>query len=417
MAKINVRDRNKNQPLKKPNYEYRFEAAQVAGKRKHITKSGFRTKKEAEIAGAKAYAEYSQSGISFQPTEISVSDYFDYWLKERVVVNLKYNTQRAYSEVIERHIKPKLGFFKLKSLTPATLQAFLNDLKLSGFAKSHIVNIKAIINSALDYAVEPLQFLSNNPMRLVKTPVVTKPKRERIILDTSDWKSIISRFPFGSRFYIPLMIGFYTGVRISECFGLSWDNINLDDSTISIEKQTIKREFGKVSVWCLESLKSISSKRVIKIGETLKNVLAAEKKRQEENEKKYGDLYTVQYIKVCKDEKGEDLHQVISLRKNIKNSLPRVNLVCVDENGELTTSDSFKYASRVIRYELKIAFNYHSFRHTHATLLIGNKAGLKDVQYRLGHSNIQTTLQIYTQTTKESEQRAVDIFENIIKEQ
>ena len=62
MAKINVRDRNKNKPDKKPNWEYRFEAARINGKRKHISKAGFATKKEALNAGAIALATYENAG-------------------------------------------------------------------------------------------------------------------------------------------------------------------------------------------------------------------------------------------------------------------------------------------------------------------------------------------------------------------
>ena len=83
MAKLNIRNRNKdkldaNGKPKPPNWEYRFEGAKIDGKRKHITKAGFRTKKEAEIAGTKALAEYNNAGLSFEPSEVSVSDYLDY---------------------------------------------------------------------------------------------------------------------------------------------------------------------------------------------------------------------------------------------------------------------------------------------------------------------------------------------------
>ena len=65
MAQVNVRNRKKADGSN--NWEYRFEAAKVDGKRKHISKSGFRTKKEALEAGTKALAEYNNAGQHFTP--------------------------------------------------------------------------------------------------------------------------------------------------------------------------------------------------------------------------------------------------------------------------------------------------------------------------------------------------------------
>ena len=81
---VNVRKRGKG-------YQYYFEIAPVDGKRKQQVKSGFKTKKEAEEAGIKAYNEYTQTGHSFTPATMSYSDYLDYWLENYCHVNLKYH--------------------------------------------------------------------------------------------------------------------------------------------------------------------------------------------------------------------------------------------------------------------------------------------------------------------------------------
>ena len=123
----------------------------------------------------------------------------------------------------------------------------------------------------------------------------------------------------------------------------------------------------------------------------------------------------MQVIKIETDEKGCLLKRIVSTKKDVSTSLPRANMVCVDENGEFTSSDSFKYTARVIHYELKLAFNYHSLRHTHATLLKEGGAEIKDIQKRLGHARIETTLQTYVHRTDKMEEQSVEIFENIVK--
>lgn len=58
MAKLNIKKRGSS-------WQYRFEVAPVDGKRKQVSKSGFKTRKEAEVAGTKAMAEYNNSGVVF----------------------------------------------------------------------------------------------------------------------------------------------------------------------------------------------------------------------------------------------------------------------------------------------------------------------------------------------------------------
>ena len=427
MAKINVRDRNKNVPDKKPNWEYRFEAAKVDGKRKHISKSGFRTKKEALEAGTKALAEYNQAGLHFEPSEISVSDYLDYYFDQYVKINLKYNSQLNKVRLYENHLKPSFGTYKLKALNASIIQEYANGLKLKGLSKSSIEGILSSFSVALDYAVEPLHYIPSNPMRYVKLPKIEKKPRERIILEPEEWEKIIDRFQPPSRFYIPLMIGYYTGMRISEVFALTWGDIDFENRTISVNKQVIKRNYGvdvrkvvktkgkkeEKSAWYFQSLKTNSSERVIKFGQTLYNALLTEYKAQKANELLYGEYFTIQVIKAETDEKNNEIQRIIPVQKCVNPTLPRTHIVCIGENGEYTSTDSFKYPSRIIHHELGMAFDFHSLRHTHATRLIEAGISPKTVQDRLGHQNIETTLQTYVHNTEQMEENAVDVFEKI----
>ncbi len=379
---------------------YSFEAASVDGRRKRIERVGGKTKKEAEAALIKAISEY-EDGDQILKTNMSVSDYMDYWFKSYVTINCKYNTHRAYRGVIENHIKPSLGSLRLNSLTPGKLQEFVNQKFISGMAKNYLVSITTVLNNALKYSVHPLNFLKNNPMQYVQLPKYknSTSNSNRKIISSEEFKAIIKRFPEGSSFFIPIMIGYLTGCRIGEVMGLTWDDIDLNKNIININKILYKKD----KFWYFGSPKTKSSTRIIKIGVTLRNALRRHKKYIYLKSIEYGKHYIKQY-------KNED--RLITSSVNLK--LPPLNMVCVKENGTALTPDSFKYASRVINYELGISFNFHSLRHTHATTLIENGANVKDVQHRLGHNNIQTTLDTYTHATEKMAEQTVEILERAL---
>lgn len=136
--------------------------------------------------------------------------------------------------------------------------------------------------------------------------------------------------------------------------------------------------------WVFGTPKTKSSNRTILIGNTLVNILKRHKKHQIENKLKYGKHYTDS------------------------------SFVCTKENGQPIYTDSLKYLSRVVNYELKILFNFHSLRHTHATMLLESGANIKDIQQRLGHSKLATTMDTYSHVTNKLKQDSVDKFEALI---
>lgn len=409
MSEINVRKRGQK-------WQYQFEAAKIEGKRKQITKSGFNTKKEALEAGVKALAEYNNSGLHFEPSEISVSDYFDYWYKNYVVLELKINTQKSYKNYIENHIKPNLGIYKLKSLTPTILQEFINSKYIAGFSKNHLINLMGVLSGALKYAVHPYNFIKNSPMLYVNFPKYEHSKTDanHKYIKPDEFEKIINRFPYGSTFYLPIIIGYYTGFRIGETLGLTWDDIDLENRKISINKIIYYNDDTKL--WYFGTPKTPTSTRTIEIGTTLLNILKKYKTDQLQNKLKYGCHYTCVYegIEVINNKKYRPLY---SLKANIPaGTLKKVEMVCTKEDGEIVTPNSFKYASKVINYGLGITFNYHSLRHTHATTLIENGAEIKDVQIRLGHANIETTYNTYVHHTEKMSNNSVEIFENAVNQ-
>lgn len=423
MAKINIRDRNKNVPGKKPNWEYRFEAAKINGKRHHISKSGFRTKKEALKAGAEALAEYNNTGLHFEPSGISFADYIEYWYQQYCVTNLKFKTLKSKALLIQKILLPTFGQYRLSALTPERLQVFFNDLVKQGRSADYSRKLYSILNSALNYAVYPLCYIKENPINYVRFPRANSSEHTDDIVSMADFEKIIARFPEGNRYHVPLLLGWFCGLRVSEALALTWDDVDFENKTINICKQLTKRqinpkfntkEMSKDAgeyAWYLSAPKC-NSNRVIKIGDILIEKLQTELQRQKDNAEKYGDYYASYCIQIETDEKGNPIRRICP---NAETQCQQFNPICVDENGELTTTKMMRYCMQVIKKQLGINLHFHQLRHTHATMLISEGVSPKAVQQRLGHKNVRMTLQVYVKTTDEMQQTAVDAFEKVSK--
>ena len=389
-------------------WSYYFDLGTVGGKRKKKEKGGFRTKKDAETALTKALNEYNQTGQSFTPSKISVSDYLDYWMDNYVKMNTRHNTQLAYQRVVDTYLKPYLGYYRLQSLSPATIQEMLNQIKINGLNKHGMSNVSSVLTCAMRYAVEPLHYIQHNPcLDVVKPKYERKDPTKRYIISPEDFQTILKHFE-GSPFRLSLMIAYYTGMRLAEVHGLRWDDIDLKNQTISVNHIVIGRDGG----WVFGEPKTITSKRTIKIGQTLTDALTEAKQQKLKN--KFADpAFMEYYLQPITDEKGETIYKLLGCPRTASVALTKADMVITKDNGQYVSPDSMKYVSRVINYTLMIPYNYHSLRHTHATMLIENGADVKDVQERLGHSNIQTTLNTYVHNTEVMQTRTVDIFERV----
>lgn len=408
-------------------YEYRIEIASIDGVRKWLTKSGFKTRQEALHEGAIAYNEYYQCGKKQKQKDMSYADYLDYWIDNYCNFNLKYSTIVTYLNIIKLYLKPRLGMYKLSQLDSQMLQEFINDLYVEkNLSKWYLKGILKTIKGSLKYACYTVNFINDNPAERVHIPryevVCGDPAH---IFTQEEIERILDRFKDVHYIYYSFLTAYYTGLRVSEVFGLTWDCIDFEKKTLTVNKNIIKKNKDglpkkyviskghSVENWFYGSCKNPQSNRTISIGDTLVKALKEYKKEQEEYKKFYGDSYLKHYEKKVINEytKREEI-KIVDANAELDVNLPGAQLVFVKSNGQFRGTETTRHAFKVINYELGIPCRFHDFRDTHATRLIENGADIKAVSKRLGHSTIQTTYNIYVRVTEKMETDTVDRFEN-----
>ena len=190
------------------------------------------------------------------------------------------------------------------------------------------------------------------------------------------------------------MLLYHTGARISEILGLSWQDIDFTSKQINLHRQIIyiaKRGFF------FTTLKTESSNRYVIIGDFLLGELKRWQLQQAENEKLIGGSY----VHIYREDDGHI--------ERMSKSLPalggeKVSLVCTRDNGQMILKNNF---SQILKRE---GLNAHSFRHTHATRLIELGAKPTGVAGRLGHTNVNTTQNLYTHNTQKLQEDTAAIF-------
>lgn len=395
MTGINTRKRGKK-------WEYYFEVPRMDGKRRRVTKGGFNTKADALTAGVKACNEFRFMGRVGSPSLMSMHDYLNYWIEMYCEPNLKSTTIESYKKYIRLHIDPQIGKYPVSGVTPEQLQSLVNNLVKKKYSRNTILGIKGVLSSSFDYAVHPLKFIEQSPMVYVKIPKGSKANYKtsqyvRTVIEENIIDKIFERFPKGSSTHLPMMFAYRCGMRLGEAYAVTWDNIDLKNKTVTIDKQL--QWDGVKSVWRLTPPK-YNSCRTVDIDQSLVELLIKTKCEQEKAKEYYAEEYT--YIHYDED---------IGINTTTGEI---INFVNVLENGGFIQPRTMQHASQVI-HKFYPEFNFHSLRHTHCTRLLEAGLPIKYVQERLGHKNISVTMDIYNHLTQNQAVQSKQALEDVFK--
>ncbi|MGQ7596068.1 tyrosine-type recombinase/integrase [Streptococcus suis] len=351
---------------------------QVTGK-KVKTKVTGRTKTEVKQKAQQEKKAFQQDGFTrFQATSIaSYQELAELWL-ENYKLTVKPQSFEVTKRQLYNHVIPYFGNMKLEKIKPTTAQAFVNGLA------PNLVNFKVIhsINSRiLQYGVL-LQVLPFNPARDVILPKKQKKGREAVkFIEPEHLKQFLgyaeelaSRNYAKYYQYVIFKLLLATGCRIGELSALEWSDIDLEAGTISISK-TYSMELHIIG-----TTKTKAGTRIISMDKKTALLL-----------KQYRNRQRLMFLEV-----GAYAPSVV-FATTVREYLPRISL------------------QEIINHRCKDLgiprFTCHAFRHTHASLLLNAGISYKELQYRLGHSNISMTLDTYGHLSKDKEKEAVSYYE------
>lgn len=406
MGKINVRKRGKY-------YEYRVEIAKINDKRKWITQSGFNTKNEAYEAGNSALNEYLSAGIPFKAINMSYSDYLDYWIDNYCETNLKYNTIQTYKILVRKYIKPKLGHYKLSTITSVCLNNFITNLVNEyNLSKSYFKNILKVVKGSFRDACNIYGFIKYNPALTIRLPKINKECSDIKHLYTQEEIDVIlNRFKDNPTFTCAFLTSCYTGMRTGEVFALTWQDIDLINGIINIEHSIYDKPKDKLGRWYLGTTKTENGKRKINICSTLKQALINYKNRQDKLKELYGNKYKYYHLEEVLNNYGKVVETRIVENKQTEKIL---DLVFTKIDGTYSGTDVTKYPYKIIKNELGIKCRFYDLRGSYATKILNSGVEIRDIADLLGHRNIETTENYYISSTFDSKMKAINSVEQIV---
>ena len=312
-----------------------------------------------------------------------------------------YTTIKKQDSLWNNHLNERFGKRYIDEITVAEIQDYLEELyytdnRAYSYTESFLKMFYLIYGQA--YSRNYIDVDSYNKLCVNKDTKIHMPKLkvdedlDIVSFDDKEIEQLDSYFS-GTNAETAYMLGKYCGLRINECYGLKWSNVDLKSGIIIIDRQ-MQYQNGLIK---LVSVKTRNAKRKIYMCSKLKDYFK-KLKRQQEQDKKELVLQRQQNQTFIQDLNGKMISSL-----ELVNSLP---------NGKIQTVNSMKYHSRTLQGEHHIMFKYHYLRHTYGT----NLAALNTPEYllcnQMGHSSSNVTHKYYVAI---SERGVDELLKNLEK--
>ena len=387
--------------LENGNWGYRFTIMRN-GQRKDVRRkqddfgNPFKTRKEATKARQLALQQEQDESKPKPKERKTVAEVFtEYCEKGRS--GKAYNTIQKQDSLWEIHLRKKFGKRFVDDISVAEVEDYLTELYhkkkysyryVESFLKMfYLIFGQAYSRNYLD--VDIYNKLCVNKDTKIKMPKLKTDDDTDIVYFTQEELSLLDDYFEGTNAQTAYMLGRYCGLRINECFGLKWSNVDLENGTLTIDRQMQYQE-GLIK---LLAPKTRNSRRTIHMCDVMWEHMKERYARRQEEEKEYADLRYQNRRWIC-DVNGE--------------LIPSTDMVNCLYNGRLQTPHSLKYATREIKDMLRIEFKYHYLRHTYGTMLAEMNTPTHLLCNQMGHGNIHVTQRYYLAIS----QGGIDILRN-----
>ena len=326
-----------------------------------------------------------QKGLITNPTEMTLSEWLDFYMPEYKKKFVKPATYNNYTIKVTNHIKPAIGHYKLKALRQDIIQKFINSLSDKGLAPATVEAIFKLLHNALETAVDDGLIVRNVANR-VRLPKVSKPKIEAFTVDQQRAFEEKAKETYMGDMYI---FDLCTGMRLGELLGLKWGDIDFEKEQLHIERTIFKAKDpdDPKDSWHLDfgPPKTPASERTIPLHQTAIRLLADVFEQQEINKAAAGAAYEDNDLVFC-TKLGRPQDPI-----NMRRTFYRI----CDKAGIS-------------------GFSPHCLRHTFATRGVDAKVDVRVMQSFLGHANIQETVNTYTHIQPDTARNQMERLANVV---
>lgn len=310
-----------------------------------------------------------------------VEDYLLEWI-EAHKINIEENTYEHYKSYITGRIIPFLEPMKIKvkEITGDEINALYQHLLNDGLSGTSVQRYHGVLHKAFKDAVKR-RIIPANPV-----DQATRPKREQFIADYYNGEEIkkLLEVAKNDEIYIPILLTAYYGLRRSEVLGIKWSAIDFTENMITIRHTVHSGKDGPIGK---DRLKTKSSYRTLPLLPMIRDELLKHQQAHTELRRVMRKAYTTEYSEY----------------------------VCVDALGQLYDPDFITtHFSIVLKRNNLKKIRFHDLRHSCASLLVAQGVSMKLIQEWLGHSDMNTTANIYSHVDSVSKMETGNVIGEVL---